>query len=93
MLGRVFLRRSHRHNRRWRLQLRGHFASRGLHLAVIEVRRGGGWQRLTVRHLGHTFRISLDPRIPAFHSAVRTVVRVVAPGFGRSHPVMARTPR
>ncbi len=88
VLARAFLRRTH--DRRWRIQLRGRFATGGLHLATIEVRRGGIWERLAVRHLARTFRISVDARVPALHGAVATVVRVVAPGFGRSHAVHAR---
>jgi hypothetical protein len=73
--------------------LRGRFATRGLHRAYIEVRRGGRWERLATRNLGRTFKISIDARIPAFHSAVVTLVRVVAPGLGRSRSVAARAHR
>jgi hypothetical protein len=93
LLSGAFLRRSMRNGHRWRLRLRGHFGTRGLHQAIIEVRRGGSWERLAVRHLGREFRISVDPRIPAFHGAVMTVVRVVSPGYGRSHAVRARISR
>src|SRR5437763_4170615 len=89
LLAGAFLRRNSRHAHRWRLRLRGQFATRGLHQAIIEVRRGGSWERLAVRHLSREFRISVDPRIPAFHGAVITVVRVVAPGYGRSHAIRA----
>jgi len=82
-----------RHGHRWWLHLRGRFATRGLHLAYIEVHRGGGWQRISIRHLGRYFRISVDLRVPANQRTVRPLVRVVAPGVGRSRSMVARATR
>ncbi|MBV9213964.1 MAG: right-handed parallel beta-helix repeat-containing protein [Actinobacteria bacterium] len=88
-LSHVFLRHG-RHHRHWRLQLRGHFSTRGLHTSIVEVRHGGHWDRLAVRHLGRRFRISVDTRTVGFHGATATVVRIVAPSVGRSRAVLAR---
>jgi hypothetical protein len=58
--------------------------------AYVEVRRGGAWQRLAARFVHGSFRVTIDPRIPAFHGARVTKVRVVVPGVGRSRAIAAR---
>ena len=86
----ALLRRSHGHHGRWRLKVSGHVRSdRAVYRAIIKVRRGGSWQRIGARRIGELFRVSVDPRIPAFHSARVTKVRVVVKGVGSSRAVSA----
>ena len=83
------LRRSSRHHRRWRLRLRGRVSgAHGAQRAIVQIRRGGGWQRLATRRIHGSFRVTLDPRIPPLHSAGATQVRIVLPGVAKS-PAMA----
>ncbi|MEA2375007.1 MAG: hypothetical protein QOD53_1470, partial [Thermoleophilaceae bacterium] len=85
------LRRSHRHHRRWRLRIDGRVrAVHGTQRGIVEIRRGGTWQRLGQRSIRKHFRVSIDPRIPRFHSARATKVRIRVPGVGKSRPVSVR---
>jgi hypothetical protein len=84
------LKRSRHHRGRWRLRLTGRVRGAKNARGIVQVRRGGGWQRLAVRRLHGRFRISVNPRIPALHGARVTMVRVVIKGGGKSRPVPAR---
>jgi hypothetical protein len=55
----------------------------------VQVLRGGSWQRIGARRLHRRFRISVDPRIPRFHTARVTKVRIVVPGLGPTRSVPA----
>jgi hypothetical protein len=61
-----------------------------VHRGFIQALRGGSWQRVGARRLARTFRISVDPRIPASHRAGVTRIRIVIPGVARSRPAAAR---
>jgi parallel beta-helix repeat protein len=85
------LRRQRRHGNRWRLRLVGHVqGSHETPRGFVQILRGGSWQRIGARRLHRRFRVSVDPRIPAFHSARVARVRIVIPGVGNSHSVIAR---
>jgi parallel beta-helix repeat protein len=90
-VSRAELRRQRRHGHGWRLRISGHvLGTRTVHRGFIQAFRGGSWQRLAPRRLGSTFRTTVDPRIPAFHSASVTRIRIVIPGVAMSHPKLAR---
>jgi parallel beta-helix repeat protein len=87
----AILHHSRRHGGRWRLRVLGHIRGmHGAHRGYVQIRRGGTWQRLGARRLRSFFRVNVDPRIPALHSARVTKVRIVVPGVGRSHSVSVR---
>lgn len=90
VVSRATLHRSPRHHR-WRLRIDGrvrgvHGTSRG----IVEIRRGGSWQRLGQRRIRKHFRVSVDPRIPRLHSARAAKVRIRVPGMGKSRAVSVR---
>ncbi|MEA2352968.1 MAG: hypothetical protein QOJ14_1382 [Thermoleophilaceae bacterium] len=90
-VSRAELRRQHRHHGRWRLRISGHvLGTRATPRGFVQAFRGGSWQRIGARRLGRTFRVSVDPRIPAFHSASVTRIRIVIPGLAKSRPATAR---
>ena len=85
------LRRQRRHGGRWRLRVSGHVhGARHIHRGFIQALRGGVWQRVGARRLGRTFRVSVDPRIPATHDASVTRIRIEIPGVAKSRPAAAR---
>jgi hypothetical protein len=92
VIDRATLHRSHHHGNRWRLHLKGRLkgSMRGATRAVVEIRRGGHWVRLARRRVHRRFRLSVDARIPRFHSARATKARVRVPGVGASHAVVVR---
>jgi parallel beta-helix repeat protein len=93
-LTRATLERSHRHGGRWRLRLAGHVrGAQGTLRGFVQVLRGGSWQRIAARRLESVFHVSVDPRIPAFHSARVTRVRIVVRGVTKSRPVPASVRR
>jgi parallel beta-helix repeat protein len=90
-VSRATLRRQRGRGGRWRLRISGHvLGTRDVHRGFVQALRGGSWQRLAPRRLGRTFRVTVDPRIPAFHSAHLTRIRIVIPGVAKSRPATAR---
>jgi parallel beta-helix repeat protein len=84
------LKHSRKHHGRWRLRVYGRV--RGMSSAprgFVQVLRGGSWQRIAARRLHRRFRISVDPRIPRFHSARVTKVRIVVPRMRPTRAVPA----
>jgi parallel beta-helix repeat protein len=84
------LKHSTKHHGRWRLRLYGRV--RGMSSTprgFVQVLRGGSWQRIGARRLHRRFGISVDPRIPRFHSARVTKVRIVVPRVGKTRAVSA----
>jgi parallel beta-helix repeat protein len=84
------LKHSRKHHGRWRLRVYGRV--RGMSTrprGFVQVLRGGSWQRIGARRLHRRFRISVDPRIPRFHSARVTKVRIVVPHMGPTRSVQA----
>jgi hypothetical protein len=90
VLSDAILKHSKKHHGRWRLRVYGRV--RGMSSpprGFVQVLRGGSWQRIGARRLHRRFRISVDPRIPKFHTARVTKVRIVVPGLVPSRAVPA----
>jgi parallel beta-helix repeat protein len=88
----ALLKHSRKHHGRWRLRVYGRVSGMtGTPRGIVQVLRGGSWQRIGVRRLHHRFKISVDPRIPRSHRARATKVRilVVKPKLGATRPVPA----
>ncbi|HEX8074999.1 MAG TPA: right-handed parallel beta-helix repeat-containing protein [Thermoleophilaceae bacterium] len=91
VVSRATLSRSRRNGRRWRLHIDGRLRGvRGTRRSVVQIRRGGSWQRLGTRRIRRNFRVSVNPRIPRLHGARVTTVRVVVPGVAKSRAVSVR---
>jgi parallel beta-helix repeat protein len=86
------LRHSSRHHGHWGLRITGHVRGvHGPHRGLVQVNRGGRWERLAAHRLHRFFRFRVNPRIPrGLHAAQLMRVRVVVPGVGTSRPVAAR---
>jgi parallel beta-helix repeat protein len=84
------LKHSRRHHGRWRLRVYGRVhGMTGAPRGIVQVLRGGSWQRIGARRLHRRFGISVDPRIPRSHRARVTKVRIVVPRMGATRAVPA----
>jgi parallel beta-helix repeat protein len=87
VISRATLRRQRRHGGRWRLRVEGRISGfSGTPRGFVQAYRGGSWQRLGPRRLRRSFRVSVDPRLPAFHGARAERIRIVVPGVAKSRP-------